>query len=278
MDQLQAKLPWSSCYAYCENSPIEFFDPDGKKKRRYIVINNHVTNSTTKIQLPSSNELKSRAFEVRQEPFGIRSDCWHYEYEWYDYSQSLIFDVYDDRIELSVFEDLDDYPRTTTTFEWEWYAKMKVSELDKVWGGICWTTTGYVGPGNDKDKIGRVDTPYENIDDLMGVFDLAFRNRGIGNEFNIPESLKAESLLLKTLDAIQSKVSKQSEKLDVFTGLLLKLKDNLPTKELQYYHCTICKKVFDSNKNEVTEKEINTMGLSTDKIPQITPASDEHGD
>ncbi|HAD33884.1 MAG TPA: hypothetical protein DCF44_05225 [Chitinophagaceae bacterium] len=278
VDPLQAKAPWSSCYSYCEDSPIEFFDPDGKKKRRFIIINNHITNTTTKIQLPSSNDLKYRAFEVRQEPFGIRSDCWHTEYEWYDFTQSLIFDVYDDHVELSVSEDTDDYPRTTTTYEWEWWAKTKISELDKVWGGICWTTTGYVGPGNEKDKSGSVDTPYENIDDLMSMFDLAFKNRGIGNEFNIPGNFTAESKLLEALDAIQSRVSKQSEKIDVFTGLLLKLKDSLPNQELRYYHCTICNKVYDSNQHEVAENEINTMGLSRDKMPQISPSSEEHGD
>jgi RHS repeat-associated protein len=146
---------YESPYILSSNIPTVFVDPDGLKKRHFIVVNNHITGTSTTIELPSSDDLQKEMIAVRQYVFGLPTNSWHYEYAWYDFTQTITFDIYSDHIQYKSGGSRNDNIRTTTYADSEWWANVKIGEHDKLWGGICWTTSGYVGAGNGKDKSGR---------------------------------------------------------------------------------------------------------------------------
>jgi hypothetical protein len=122
----------------------------------------------------------------------------------------------------------------------------------------------------EMERTKVVDTRYENIDDLLSVFDLAYANRGGGMDLMIPKDLKSEYVLLELMDQMGETMEKQADAINIGLDLITTIKDNLPNKSLQFEICTTCQQVFDMNDKLIKPEEVKTMGLDKTKMKKIS--------
>lgn len=255
MDPNWQNLAFESGYSFTSDNPIFYVDKEGETKYRYLVINNEKDGTSITIQLPTSDGLVSEVEHVAIGSMFGQGGVSEPRHMWYDVEETLTLNYTEGGEVTMEFESKKiGSPKTSTAYNIEWWANLKVSvgEMEIGTGGYRFTSSGYAG--NMETREGDFRAPSVNIDALMMLFDLAGANRGAGAGDlphtaklfeDVPFSLEALHQLGKTMNQQFGNVANV---LDVVTLIVDEVKASSGHRV-----CSNCGKIINNATNRPVE-------------------------
>jgi RHS repeat-associated protein len=165
VDPSASMFPNESPYLFVAANPTIYIDPDGKK--RIITYIYKKADGSTETAVVTDDDLISKRVRVDNT---LDEHDWHYEYDWYDYSQTITinYDANGNETSRSTSDVSYDKKRTRTWYDLKWYAKAWVDDgIYENYGGVSWTSKN--GSGKETRKTNRTDINTEDIDDLLSL-------------------------------------------------------------------------------------------------------------
>jgi RHS repeat-associated protein len=208
VDPLVKLMPFESSYVFVGNSPMTHIDPDGRKRIVTHIYNNYETvtdketrkttlvkTGVTKIDVVKKDDL----IVVQRSVDRSSSPDTYNVYDWYDINETVTHTIIDGKETNKTSEITKGTKRTTTYFNVNWYAKLKVKDRD--FGGVNWTSSNGQGQESRRGK-GKINS--ENIDLLLSTLGAASTAAQSSKSDKFSDAVKYIVDVLSTVDGFQS--------------------------------------------------------------------------
>lgn len=157
LDPLQKKYPGESNYSYTSNNPILYLDIDGRDKIITHIYKDENGKILKTVKVTIAGEIMSKAIQVQNT---IDKHDWHWEYQWHDVNQTVTHVMSNGaEISKSVSGETLGRVRTTTSFDFKWYAQQKIALKENEWSGIEFFSNNGQGGESKKSpfQVDRID-------------------------------------------------------------------------------------------------------------------------
>lgn len=221
LDPFFKKCPDYTPYNFADNNPIFYIDKEGETKYVYYIFINEQTGEKLSIKITASEDLMKQTKQVPSYAFGIYTNDYHNEYEWYDINETHTYTIKANGECYESHTTTKGTYRTTTFFDWG-QSYVNISTWEPV-GGIHWVsnTCNIGGPFRQGDGSVR----RENIDLLLSAIQVMGTTLNMGSGgMAIPKAYEEFYLSLEALSILSKSMDRGANVVDQTVSTILEAK------------------------------------------------------